>query len=211
MRVLSFRWLRRRWVSTPAIAQAQVTECGVASLAIILAHHGRFVSLEELRRATGVSRDGTSAQDLLRAARDQGLTAKIHRAEPERLAALGFPLIVHLDFIHFVVVEGMTATHVLVNDPAAGRCDIPREDFQERFTGIALTFAPPADFRPAGGPVRVGQALVRRLAPAWGTLALLALVGLLLAVPPVLFAVLRPERPSAPGSAPAAGAKATRK
>jgi ABC-type bacteriocin/lantibiotic exporter with double-glycine peptidase domain len=61
MRMFPFRCLRRPWVPTPAIAQAQVTECGVASLAIILAHHGRFVSLEELRRATGVWRDGTSA------------------------------------------------------------------------------------------------------------------------------------------------------
>ena len=61
---------------TPTVLQMQVTECGAASLGMVLGHYGCWVSLEELRERCGASRDGTTASDLVKTGAQFGLTAK---------------------------------------------------------------------------------------------------------------------------------------
>ena len=134
----------------PTRLQYQTTECGVAALAMILAHHGRYVPMEDVRQMTGVSRDCLNAGDLVRAGRQYGLETKAYRREPDSLRNMSFPFVAHLSFIHFVVVEGMTSDMVLVNDPAVGRGEIPIEKFNEIYTGIVITFQPGEDFQTGG-------------------------------------------------------------
>ncbi len=132
---------------TPVRLQSQTTECGVAALASILAHHGRDMTLDDVRKATGVSRDCLNAANLARAARTLGLACAVRRYEPDRLASLSTPSIVYLNFIHFAVFEGVRGTDILLNDPSRGHRVMAREEFDEAFTGIVLTFAPTRDFR----------------------------------------------------------------
>jgi ABC-type bacteriocin/lantibiotic exporter with double-glycine peptidase domain len=171
--------------------QTQTTECGLGAMAMILAHHGRFVTMEELRQVSGVSRDCVNAADLARIARHYGLAVKVLRKEPEQLAGLGFPLIGYLNFIHFVVVEDVTEDEVWLNDPACARHRVPREAFHESFTGIVLAFSSGPDFQPGGEPPDT-FANVRRFlvgnGMAWLVAALLA--GALLTAPLVLFALV---------------------
>ena len=160
-------------------------------MAMILGHFGRFVTLEELRQVSGVSRDCVNAVDLVHIAKHYGLAARVLRREPEGLADLGFPLVVYLNFIHFVVVEAITEEEVWLNDPGCGRHQVPREQFHESFTGIALTFAPTPEFQPGGKRPSVFASVRRYLAGSrTGWLLIAALAGVLLAAPLVLFARL---------------------
>jgi ABC-type bacteriocin/lantibiotic exporter with double-glycine peptidase domain len=127
----------------------------VAALRIVLAWYGCDPPAEEIRRVAGVSRDCANAGDIARTARHYGFTCRAFRREPEQLAELGFPLIVHTRFIHFSVLEGMSATSVQINDPSSvSHIEVPIEEFRETFTGIVLKVEPGPGYRKSSQPVR---------------------------------------------------------
>ena len=102
----------------PTVLQMEATECGAASLAMVLAHYGLWLPLEKLREECGVSRDGSKASNLVKAARRLGCEAKGYRWTAEKLKEKSFPLILHWEFNHFVVLEGFKEDTACLNDPA---------------------------------------------------------------------------------------------
>ena len=134
----------------PQVMQMEAVECGAASLTMILAHYGKWLPLEEVRTACGVSRDGSSAKSILYAARNYGLEAKGFRTTPEALEGRQ-PAIIHWDFGHFVVFRGFDRKgRACINDPGAGQVKWPMEEFRKHYTGICLTFQPTERFVPDG-------------------------------------------------------------
>ncbi|QCG95500.1 ATP-binding cassette domain-containing protein [Azospirillum sp. TSA2s] len=162
----------RRRTATPELRQGEIAECGLAALGIMLTHHGHPVPLEQLRAEAGSTRLGVNARALIRIARDHGMVARAFRTEPDRLSSLGFPLIAHSRFIHFVVVEAETCDGLLVNDPGGGPHVMGWDEVDDSFTGIAITIQPPEPGaqRPQGKwrPPTTARALATRLRPQAG-------------------------------------------
>lgn len=167
----------------PTILQMEAVECGAACLAMVLAHHGKWVPLEELRVACGVSRDGSKAKNLVQAARRYDLVAEGWRTEPDKLAGKPLPAILFWEFNHFVVLEGVGRKVVYLNDPASGPRTVTHEEFDSAFTGVMLTMAPGPDFQPSGERTNVWGAVREQLAPSRGAVVFLVLAGIAALVP----------------------------
>jgi ATP-binding cassette subfamily B protein len=135
--------LRRR---VPFIPQMEMSECGAASLAMMLAYHGHHAPLPEVRQACGVSRDGASALGILRAARSYGLEAEGVTLEMDGLKDLPLPAILHWGFRHFVVLERLLPNKATLVDPSLGRRTVDLEEIEERFTGVAIVAVPSEGF-----------------------------------------------------------------
>lgn len=180
---MSIPLFRRR---VPFVPQMEATECGAASLGMILAYHQCHVPLAELREACGVSRDGTSALDLVKAGRNYGLETKAFKTEPAGLRDVAKPAILHWELNHFVVLESIDRGGADLVDPAVGRRRITTEELSRGFTGVVLAPVPTPQFqrrKKSGRSLRkYGGAVSAALGPARTMLlsaVLLELVGLI--------------------------------
>ena len=167
----------------PVVMQMEALECGAASLAMILAYYGKWIPLEQVRLDCGVSRDGSNARNVLRAARSYGLTAKGYRYEPEDLKKGGkFPCIIHWNFNHFVVLNGFRGDKAVLNDPAKGTYTVSMKAFDEAFTGICLFFEPGEDFKPEGKPQSMISYAKQRLTGAGTAIVFVTLTAVISAL-----------------------------
>lgn len=173
---------RSRRVRTPTILQMEVVECGAACLAMILAHYGKWVPLDQMRRDCGVSRDGSKASYMVKAARNHGMIANAVRTSPETLKTVPFPVIVFWQLDHFVVVEGYDKKGWYLNDPAVGPRTVDHDQFDKSFTGICLTFTKGPGFVKGGHRPSVVRSLWSRAQGVGAAICYAVLAGLCLTV-----------------------------
>ena len=192
---------------TPVFQQIQASECGAASLGILLAHLGRWVGMNELCQACGVSRDGCSAADIQRAAAGYGVEVTGWQRSSDYLKRLDAPAILFWEFNHFLVLEGFRNNRYYVNDPANGHYALDEPTFRERYMGIVLLAQPGAGFRPSARPPTIGSRLLPWLQEHRLRIGIVFLLGLLLAAPTLALpellryftdSAIGPDRPSAP-------------
>jgi NHLM bacteriocin system ABC transporter peptidase/ATP-binding protein len=164
----------------------EAVECGAAALGSILGYHGRIVSLEDLRTRCGVSRDGVTAKNIVRAARHYGLEARGFKRDLEDLRATILPAILFWNFNHFVVLEGFVGDVVFLNDPATGPRRVTWAELDEAYTGVVLTFEPGEGFVRAGDAPSLAGGLRSRLSGSEAAVAFAVIAGLALVVPGLL-------------------------
>ena len=151
----------------PVVMQLEALECGAACLTMVLAYYDKWIPLEQVRSACGVSRDGSNAKNIMLAARSFGLEAEAYKAEPEALKTSGrFPCIVHWEFNHFIVLDGFSGGKVHINDPARGRIKLTEEEFDRGFTGVFIMMQPGEGFEPSGERKSTLKFAQKRLAGA---------------------------------------------
>ncbi|MBX3012720.1 MAG: peptidase domain-containing ABC transporter, partial [Caldilineaceae bacterium] len=174
-------WRRKH---VPVVLQMTTTQCGAACLTMVLNFYGRAISLATVSEQMDVGRDGATLLAIAQAARHYGLQARAYTGEPDRLADLPLPAILHWNFSHFVVLERWEATGAFIVDPASGRRPVTAAELDRSFTGVVLSLTPESTFQRqrASGSQRLWQQQLYRLliaSGAWraGVKALLATVA----------------------------------
>lgn len=181
--------LNKKIKRTPTILQMEAVECGAASLAMILAYYGRWVSLEELRAACGVTRDGSKASNVMKAALQYDLDTEGFKVEPEDLDDITLPAIIFWNFNHFLVLEGYHDGKYYLNDPANGPRVVNYEEFNQSFTGVTLTFQPSQDFKKGGEKSSLLRFISSVLKGSHASILFFILTGLFLVIPGIILPV----------------------
>ncbi|MBR0404859.1 MAG: NHLP family bacteriocin export ABC transporter peptidase/permease/ATPase subunit [Eggerthellaceae bacterium] len=175
-----------RIAKVPQVMQMEALECGAACLTMILAYYGRWVPLEKVRADCGVSRDGSKASNVLKAARAYGLSAKGMTFSTNALRRKGtFPCIIFWNFNHFVVLRGFKGNNAFINDPARGQIKVSIEEFDKSFTGIVLVFERTDAFVEGGSKpdaLKYARKRLEGLEPAIALVMLTAAITSLVAV-----------------------------
>lgn len=146
----------------PIVLQIEMSECGAASLCMVLGYYGRFVELSEMRRACHVSRDGSRLRNMMHAAEEYGLQAEALRCAPSMMG-IRLPAIAFWKGYHFIVVEKIEKETVTVCDPALGRRRLTTAEFVRDFSGVVLQLTRKPDFVPGGKPYSARQSLQKVL------------------------------------------------
>ena len=173
---------RKKRITVPVIMQMETLECGAASLAMILAYHGKWLPLEQVRSDCGVSRDGIKASSIAKAGRSYGLEVKAHRYGGDEVKEnVTYPAIIHWNFNHFVVLCGFTKNAAVINDPARGTIKVTMEEFDHSFTGVCIEFTPGENFEKGGKPESVFKFLKDRLANTTASVIFVMITAVLVA------------------------------
>ena len=164
----------------PVVMQLEALECGAACLCMILAYYNKWLPLERVRSDCGISRDGSKASNILKAARSYGLAAKGYRFELEALRENGgYPCIIHWNFNHFVVLNGFKGNKAYLIDPAKGSYTVTMEQFDKAFTGVCMLFEPAEGFEPGGKQKSVISFAKKRMAGTAGAVFFVVLATMI--------------------------------
>jgi ABC-type bacteriocin/lantibiotic exporter with double-glycine peptidase domain len=137
----------RKQRDVPFTQQLEWTDCGAASLCMVMAFHGKEVKLAEVREAMGIGRDGVSAKSILDTAEKYGLAGRGIKVDISQVKLLKQATILHWEFNHFVVFERVVKGGVRIVDPATGPRDVPMDQFAKQFTGVAIELTSTARFQ----------------------------------------------------------------
>ena len=139
-------WSRSR---VRLVRQTEVSECGLACLAMVANFHGLDIDLGSLRRRFQPSMRGASMKSLIAIADQMGFACRAVRLPLDEVGNLNLPAVLHWDLNHYVVLERVKRDRALIQDPEGTSKWYDLKDLSKFFTGVALELRPADNFEPA--------------------------------------------------------------
>jgi len=122
----------------PIVIQSDETECGLASLTMVLRALGVDRDLEDLRARYGSTRGGMTIGDLCQFASTVGLRGIPARTRASEVTSV--PSILFVRGEHFSVLWKASDGLFFVADPSDGNLVFTKEEFDDYYSGINITF-----------------------------------------------------------------------
>ncbi|MBO9492308.1 peptidase domain-containing ABC transporter [Endozoicomonas sp. G2_1] len=136
--------------SVPLILQAEVAECGLASMAMVASYYGHQLDMPSIRQYYSAQLKGMNLQQLIELGDKLGLASRALQCPIDEVDKLTLPCILHWDMNHFVVLTKVSGkgnnTKFAINDPAIGKKVLNITEFSQHFTGICLELTPTSKF-----------------------------------------------------------------
>ncbi|TCP70203.1 peptidase domain-containing ABC transporter [Baia soyae] len=129
----------------PFIEQMEHSECGLASLAMILNYYGHKITLTEIRERYGVSKRGLSLGNLLEIGNDFHLKCNVYKGKLTELP-FSMPAILYWENRHYVVLEQLGKNYSTIVDPDSGRRKISIEELEKKYSGYLFQAEPDEGF-----------------------------------------------------------------
>lgn len=130
------------------VKQQDIKDCGICCLESIIKYYDGYIPLETLRLDTKTGNNGTTAYNLIVAAKKYGFNAigqkidKISKLDKN----LTLPAIAHITtkkgLNHFVVIYKVTSKHIIIMDPSKGYVKKSISEFKKEWNNIILIFKP---------------------------------------------------------------------
>ena len=172
------------------IEQAEETDCGAACLAMICRHHDLSMTLGKLREMANVTTEGATLDSLARVGESLGFTTRGVECTYQSLLGFELPFIAHWEGYHYIVVYGVSKSHVWIADPALGFRKLSVAEFEKGWTGTCLLFTPGSDMMQQSVTRSPWVRFVRMLQPHKALLGYLLIATLVIEVlsvaPPVI-------------------------
>jgi ATP-binding cassette, subfamily B, bacterial CvaB/MchF/RaxB len=176
---LQFGWSPR----VAVVFQSEASECGLACLAMLLAHLGTVTNLATLRGRHGAMPQGMTVTDLARVAAAEQLTTRAVRLDMHELGQVRLPCILHWDLGHFVVLHTIKGDRFVIADPAQGERTLSAAELSRSFSGVAIEAWPSSGFAPKQEAQRISlRRLIGHVGGLWRTLWRVLSVSLALEV-----------------------------
>lgn len=136
--------------SIPLILQAEIAECGLASMAMVACFYGHKLDMPAMRKRFSANLKGMNLQQLIDLGDNLHLASRALQCPIDEVHKLVTPCILHWDLNHFVVLTGVSGkgnkANFSINDPAVGKRTLNLEEFSKHFTGICLELTPTSKF-----------------------------------------------------------------
>jgi|WetSurMetagenome_2_1015567.scaffolds.fasta_scaffold00040_5 ATP-binding cassette, subfamily C, bacteriocin exporter len=118
-----------------SVLQHDSTDCGAACLVSIIKYLGGNSSIEEIRKLSGTSQQGTSMLGLFQASKKYGLDSVGYEASINDIIGFKDILILHVindkGFEHFIICYGFTDNKFIIWDPAIGLKYLSENELKE--------------------------------------------------------------------------------
>ncbi|MFE4712818.1 peptidase domain-containing ABC transporter [Paenibacillus sp. NPDC056722] len=125
----------------PVILQKSKYDCGIVCIAMIISYEeGIRVNIKKLKSERSlIGRDGTDLMFLKEISRKYGYDLKGYKVgNLEEQTELSYPLMIHWNKNHFVILEQMKNGLATIIDPALGRIALDMKTFNDSYSGVVV-------------------------------------------------------------------------